>query len=125
MIVALDEGNAHSGKVNVIVIEDGDLSNQDAEDERFREIPQRILEEHKAAFMELSKQKKARNHCVGLTASMIPGLQLLYASQILRDLIEEILTPHCKLVRILNKRQDVLLCLIIVDCCKASLKQLL
>ena len=54
-VIALDACTAHSGKVNVIVIEDEDLSNQDAEDERFREVTQRILEEHKAAFLELAK----------------------------------------------------------------------
>ena len=54
-VIALDACTAHSGKVNVIVIEDEDLSNQDADDERFREVTQRILEEHKAAFAELAK----------------------------------------------------------------------
>ena len=37
MIVALDEGNAHSGKVNVIVIEDDDLPGQARENKRFWE----------------------------------------------------------------------------------------
>lgn len=54
-IIALDACTAHSGKVNVIAIEDDDLPDQDAEDERFWEVTQRILEEHKAAFIELAK----------------------------------------------------------------------
>ena len=54
-IIALDGCTAHSGKVNVIVIEDDDLRDQAAEDERFREVTQRILEKHKAAFLELAK----------------------------------------------------------------------
>ena len=54
-IIALDACTAHRGKVNVIVIEDEDLSDQNVEDERFREVIQRILEEHKGAFMELAK----------------------------------------------------------------------
>jgi serine/threonine protein phosphatase 1 len=54
-VIALDAYTAYSGKVNVIVIEDEDLPSQDAEDERFREVTQRILEEHKAAFVELAK----------------------------------------------------------------------
>ena len=52
-VIALDACTAHSGKVNVIVRED-DLPDQAAEDERFREVTQRILEEHKAAFLELA-----------------------------------------------------------------------
>ena len=54
-VIALDACTAHSGKVNVIVIEDDDLPDQAAEDERFREVTQRILEKHKAAFLELAK----------------------------------------------------------------------
>ena len=54
-VIALDACTAHSGKVNVIVIEDDDLPDQTVEDERFREVTQRILEEHKAAFLELAK----------------------------------------------------------------------
>ena len=54
-VIALDACTAHSGKVNVIVIEDEALPDQDAEDECFREVTQRILEEHKAAFLELAK----------------------------------------------------------------------
>ena len=44
-VIALDACTAHSGKINVVVKEDEDLPNQDAEDERFREVTQRILEE--------------------------------------------------------------------------------
>ena len=54
-VIALDACTAHSGKVNVIVIEEDDLPDKDSEDERFREVTQRILEEHKAAFVELAK----------------------------------------------------------------------
>ncbi len=39
----------------IMLIEDDNLPDQATEDERFREVTQRILEEHKAAFLELAK----------------------------------------------------------------------
>jgi hypothetical protein len=57
-------------------------------------------------------------------AVLIPGSLLLYTSQILCDLIEEILTPYSNLVGILNKGQDILLSLIVVDRRETGAEQL-
>ena len=54
---------------------------------------------------------------------LIPGFFTLYANQILCDLIEETLAPYSKLVWILDKRQDILLGLIIVNRCKTGAEQ--
>ena len=54
-VIALDACTTLSRKVNVIVIEDDDLSDYAAEEERFRSVTHSILEEHKSAFIELAK----------------------------------------------------------------------
>ena len=52
-----------------------------------------------------------------------PKLCTLYASQILCNLIEEILAPHSKLVWILDKWQDVLLMFLCVSFQKSGLNR--
>ena len=56
-------------------------------------------------------------------AVLIPCELTLCAGQILRNLIEEILTPHSKIVRILDKRQNILLGLTVGNRCKTGAKK--